>query len=238
VIGTILNAAAILIGATVGLAFKWEPSVASQHTWKLIIGGFAAYAGLSATWQSLPSPLLAGLKSLGIVMVALMLGNFTGSLLKLQKSLNRLGQYAAQRVRATSPADARLDDTFAACTILFCVSPIAVIGALQDGLSGDWKVLAAKSAMDGLACLAFARTLGWPVLLTLVPLVAWQGTITLSARWAAPWLEQHSLLSPMLGTAGLIVFAIALVILQIKKVELANYLPSLLYAPLLAWLMS
>ena len=152
-IGTILNAAAILLGATVGLALKWEPSVASQHTWKLLIGGFAVYAGLSAIWQSLPGPFLAGLKSLGIVMAALMLGNFTGSLLRLQKSLNRLGQYAAQRVRATSPADARVDDTFAACTILFCVSPIAVIGALQDGLSGDWKTLAAKSAMDGLACL-------------------------------------------------------------------------------------
>jgi uncharacterized membrane protein YqgA involved in biofilm formation len=237
VIGTILNAAAILFGAAAGLGFKWEPTVASQNSWKIIIGGFAVYAGLSATWQSLPGPFLSGLKSLGIVLLALMLGNFTGSVLKLQKHLNRLGQYAAQRVRATSPTEARLDDTFAACTILFCVSPISVLGALLDGLAGDWKILAAKSAMDGLACLAFARTLGWPVLLTLVPLVAWQGTLTLSARLAAPWLEQHALLSPVLGTAGLVVFAIALVILQIKKVELANYLPSLLYAPLLAWLL-
>lgn len=235
--GTILNAAAILLGAAFGLASKKEPSAASQHTWKILIGAFAVYAGLSATWQSLPGPFLAGLKSFGIIMLALMLGNFTGSLLRLQKSLNGLGRYAAQRVGVTSPANARMGDTFAACTILFCVSPIALVGALQDGLSGNWQTLAVKAAMDGLACLAFARTLGWPVLLTLIPLVAWQGTISLSARLAAPWLEQHALLSPLLGTAGLIVFAISLVILQLKKVELANYLPSLLYAPLLAWLM-
>jgi uncharacterized protein len=191
---------------------------------------------LSATWQSLPGPFVAGLKSFGVIMLALMLGNFTGNLLRLQRSLNHLGRYAAARVGVTSTANVRVDDTFAACTILFCISPIAVVGALQDGLSGNWKTLAVKAAMDGLACLAFVRTLGWPVLLSLVPLVAWQGTITLSARLAAPWLEQHALLSPLLGTAGLIVFAIALVILQLKKVELANYLPSLIYAPLLAWL--
>jgi uncharacterized protein len=236
VTGTILNAAAILVGATVGLISRKEPSVASQNTWRIIIGAFAVYAGLSATWQSLPGPFVAGLKSFGIIMLALMLGNFTGNLLRLQRSLNHLGRYAAARVGVTSTANVRVDDTFAACTILFCISPIAVVGALQDGLSGNWKTLAVKAAMDGLACLAFVRTLGWPVLLSLVPLVAWQGTITLSARLAAPWLEQHALLSPLLGTAGLIVFAIALVILQLKKVELANYLPSLIYAPLLAWL--
>jgi uncharacterized protein len=237
VTGTILNAAAILLGGTLGLATRKEPSVASQHTWKLLIGGFAVFAGLSATWQSLPGPFLAGLKSLGVILLALMLGNFTGRMLRLQKSLNRFGQYAAQRVRAASPVDARLGDTFAACTILFCISPIAIVGALQDGLSGNWKTLAVKAAMDGLACLAFVRTLGWPVLLSLIPLVAWQGTITLSARLAAPWLEHQALLSPLLGTAGMVVFAISLVILQIKKVELANYLPSLIYAPLLAWLL-
>jgi hypothetical protein len=237
VTGTILNATAILIGAVVGLAWKREPSVASQNTWKLLIGAFAVYAGLSATWQSLPGPFLAGLGSLGLILLALVLGNFTGRMLRLQKRLNRLGQYAAQRVRVTSPTDARFGDTFAACAILFCVSPIAIVGALQDGLSGDWKTLAAKAVMDGLACHAFARTLGWPVLMTVIPLVAWQGTIALAARLAAPWLEQEALLNSVLGTAGLIVFTISLVILQIKKVELANYLPSLLYAPLLAWLL-
>ena len=235
--GTILNAAAILVGSSIGLLSRKEPSAASQNIWRILLGAFAAYAGLSAAWASLPGPFLAGLKSFGIVMVALMLGNFTGSLLRLQKALNHLGRYAGARVGVASRVDARLGDTFAACTILFCLSPISVVGAVQDGMSGDWRTLAVKAAMDGLACLAFVRTLGWPVLLSAVPLLAWQGTITLSARLAAPWLDQQPLLDPLLGTAGLIVFTISLVILQVKKVELANYLPSLIYAPLLAWLM-
>jgi uncharacterized membrane protein YqgA involved in biofilm formation len=236
VIGTILNATAIFLGALAGLITKREPSIASQNTWRILLGLFAVYAGLAATWQSLPGPFWVGLKALGIILLALMLGNFTGTLLRLQKGFNRLGRYAAARVGATSPAEARFGDTLAACTILFCVSPISMVGALLDGWAGDWKILLVKGVMDGLASLAFVRTLGWPVMTSLVPLVAWQGTISLLARLTAPWLEAHALLNPLVGVSGLIVFAIALVILQIKKVELANYLPSLIYAPLLAWL--
>ncbi len=235
--GTVLNAIAILLGSVAGLASKREPSVASQNTWKLILGAFAVYAGLSAAWHSLPGPFLAGLRALGLILLSLMLGHFTGRSLRLQKALNRLGQYAAKRVRVSSPTEARFGDTFAACAILFCISPIAVVGSLLDGLSGDWKTLAVKAAMDGLACQAFARTLGWPVLMTMIPVVAWQGTLSIAARLIAPALAQQSLLNPVLGTAGLAVFAIALVILQVKRVELANYLPSLVFAPLLAWLL-
>lgn len=238
VTGTILNAAAILLGGLVGLATRAQPSPASQAVWKVLLGLFAVYVGLSATWLALHGPPLQFLKGLGVVVGAMILGNITGKGLRLQKSLNRLGQYArALMGNGQSIPRPDFNSAFVACAIVYCLSPIAVVGALQDGLAGNWKTLAVKAVMDGLACMSFVRMLGWGVLVVVLPLVAWLGTITLTAQWLAPWLQQQALLDPVLATSGMIVFSIALVILDIKKIELADYLPSLLYAPFLAWVL-
>jgi uncharacterized protein len=236
VTGAILNATAILVGGIMGSSTRLQPSPTNQIVWKVLLGLFAMYAGLSATWQSLHGPLLNVLKQLGLVLVAMMLGNFTGKCLRFQKGFNHLGRYARQLMEPPSP-DRRPDfnSGFVACVILYCVSPIAIVGALLDGLAGDWKTLAIKSIMDGLAVMAFVRMMGAGVLLVVVPLVAWLGTITLAAQWISPWLQQEALLDPIRATSGMLVFSIALVILDVKRIELANYLPSLLFAPLLAW---
>jgi uncharacterized protein len=239
VTGTILNATAILIGGLVGLSTRAQPSPANQAVWKVLLGLFAIYVGLSTTWRALHGPFLNLFKELGLVLLAMILGNLTGKLLRLQKSLNRLGRYARELMTARAPGvRPDFNSSFVACVILYCISPIAVLGALQDGLAGNWKTLAVKAVMDGLACLAFVRMMGWGVLVVVVPLVAWLGTITFAAQWIAPWLQQQALLESVLATSGMLVFSIALVILDIKKIELADYLPSLLFAPLLTWLVS
>jgi uncharacterized protein len=239
VTGTILNAAAILMGGIMGLSTRIQPSPANQVVWKVLLGLFAMYAGLSAVWQSLHGPLLNVFKQLGLVLVAMMLGNFTGKQLRIQRGFNHLGRYARQLMEPPSP-DRRPDfnSGFVACVILYCFSPIAIVGAILDGLAGDWKTLATKAVMDGLAGLAFVRMMGGGVLVAILPLVAWLGSITLLAQWIAPWLQQQALLDPILATSGMLVFTIALVILGVRRVELADYLPSLLFAPMLAWLAS
>src|SRR6266566_9695256 len=235
--GTILNAAAILLGGIVGLTASKQPSLAHQTALKILLGAFTVYTGLSATWQAVNGSFVRVLKQLTIVLLALMLGNLTGKLLRVQKSLNRLGQYAKQKMSGARPATPRrYSEGFITCSILFCVTPIAVIGSLQDGLTSNFKTLAVKSVMDGLATMAFVTTFGWGAILSVIPLIACQGTLTLLARLAQPWLAKHSLLDPINATAGLLVFCVALIILELKKIELADYLPSLLYAPLLAWL--
>jgi uncharacterized protein len=239
VTGTILNAAAILIGGLVGLGTKVQPSPVSQSVWKVLLGLSAIYVGLAATWQALHWPFWNLLKELGVVLVAMILGNVTGKLLRLQKSLNRLGRYArALMGEGQSRARPDFNSAFVACAVFYCVSPIAVVGALQDGLAGNWKTLAVKAVMDGLASLAFVRMLGWGVLVVVVPLVAWLGSITLLAQRMAPWLADLGLLDPILATSGMLVFSIALVILELKRIELADYLPSLIYAPLLVWILT
>jgi len=236
-VGTLINAAAILMGGVAGLTAKKPISGAHQTALKILLGAFTVYVGLSATWQGLNGGVLQILKRLGIVILAMMLGNLTGKLLRIQKSLNCLGRYAKQRISGATPGSRRRSgDGFIVCSILFCVTPIALVGSLQDGLGGNFKTLAAKSVMDGLATMAFVTTFDWAAMLSVVPVVALQGTLTLLARLAHPWLEGHGMVDPINATAGLLVFCVALVVLELKKIELADYLPSLAFAPLLTWL--
>ena len=236
--GTILNAAAILLGGIVGLTASKQPSLAHQTALRILLGAFAVYVGLSSTWQGVVNGgFLQVLKQITIVLLALMLGNLTGKLLRVQKSLNHLGQYAKQNISGARPAfSRRYSEGFITCSILFCVTPIAVLGSLQDGLTSNFKTLAVKSVMDGLATMAFVTTFGWGAILSVIPVIACQGTLSLLARLLQPFLAQHALLDSINATAGLLVFCIALIILELKKIELADYLPSLLYAPLLTWL--
>lgn len=235
-VGTLINAAAILLGGALGLTAKKQIPPLRQTTLKLLLGAAAVYVGLSATWQGLNGSFLQILKQLGIVLLALMLGNLTGKWLRIQKSLNHLGHYAKQKIAAAPAGERRFSDGFITGSILFCVTPIAIFGSLQDGLSGNFMTLAVKAVMDGLATMAFVTTFGWSVTLSAVPLVAWQGTITLLARLAQPWLVKYSLVDPINATAGLLVFCVALIIFELRRIELADYLPSLVFAPLLTWM--
>lgn len=236
-IGTILNTAAILIGGTLGLTVAREMSLKTQHWLKLGLGAFIVYAGFSTTWGALNGSFGRILKQVGIVLLSLLLGNAVGKLLRLQKGVNRLGRYAKERfTHAQSATDSRVGEGFVTCTLLFCVGPMAFLGALQDGLTGNFRTLAIKSALDGLSSMAFAKTFGWGVLLSALPVLAYQGTITLAATAVQPFLENKDILDSVNAIGGLLVSFIALIVLDVKRVPLADYLPSLIFAPLLtAW---
>jgi uncharacterized membrane protein YqgA involved in biofilm formation len=233
-IGTILNTVAILVGGTLGLTVAREISLKTQQWLKLGLGAFIIYAGFSTTWAALNGGFSRMSKQIGIILLSLLLGNLAGKLLHLQKGLNRLGQYAKERfTQAQSDSASRVGEGFITCALLFCVGPMALLGALQDGLTGNFRTLAIKSALDGLSSMAFAKTFGWGVLLSAFPVLAYQGTITLAATAVQPFLENKDVLDSINATGGLLVSFIALIVLEVKKVPLADYLPSLIFAPLL-----
>jgi len=202
----------------------------------VMLGVFAVFYGLRLTWLSLHGPFLHAARQLLIVVLAMMLGKLTGRLLQLQKTSNRLGRFARERMeQRAAPKSHTFSDGFNTCALLFCAAPLAVLGAVQDGLSGYYPPLVVKAVMDGLATMAFAAGFGWSVVLSALPVLAWQGTITLAAQYAQPFLTSHGLLDNLNATGGLLVFSVALVILELRKIELADYLPSLAFAPLLTW---
>jgi uncharacterized membrane protein YqgA involved in biofilm formation len=128
-------------------------------------------------------------------------------------------------------------DGFNACAVLFCAAPLGLVGAVADGLSDYYYLLAVKAIMDGLAMLGFMKNFGWPTALSAFPVLGFLGAITLACQFSArPLLAAHGLINSVNDVAGLIACAVALVIFEVRRVELANYLPALAVAPFLAWL--
>lgn len=236
-IGTIINAGAILAGGVTGLTIGKELSPRAQFRLKMLLGILTIYAGFSMFWQSINGTLGQVLKQGFIAILALLIGNVIGKALRLQKAVNKLGEFAKKSFTNKDNADSdKFSEGFITCTILFCVGPMAIIGSLQDGLSGNYRLLAIKSVMDGLATLGFVKTFGWGPVLAVVPVVAYQGSITLAAGRVQPLLRNSPLLDSMNATGALIVLCIAVVIFGLQKVPLADYLPALVVAPLITWL--
>jgi uncharacterized membrane protein YqgA involved in biofilm formation len=234
----LINAGAVLMGGSVGLLSSKDPSGRLQVSLKRLLGVLVIYAGFSTTWKAMGHSGVSHVpKQTVIVLVALILGNALGRLFRLQDRLNSVGEFARKAMTRSQTDDGnRWSDGFVTCTLVFCVGPMAIVGSIQDGLDHNIRTLALKSVMDGLAAMAFARTFGWGVLMSAVPVLAYQGTITLAAGAIKPFLEEHpDLLYSIDAVGGLIVVCISVVILEIQKVPLANYLPALLVAPLLAW---
>ncbi|MGN6552223.1 MAG: DUF554 family protein [Verrucomicrobiota bacterium] len=237
VVGTWLNVAGIVVGGALGLLWKNQPSPSSQLFFKTALGAFTVMCGLRLTWVSFNGSFLQILQQLLIVLIALTLGRLTGRLLHLQKASNRLGHFARRKMTVAKPENPnRFSDGFAVCALLFCAAPLGLLGALTDGLSAYFCPLAIKAVMDGLAAMSFAALFGLGAILSAVPLLAFQGTITLvCARFLLPFLESHNLLDCVNATAGLLIFCISLIIFEIRKIEVTDYLPSLIWAPLLTY---
>ncbi len=233
-LGTILNAAGIVLGGILALTFKRPLSVRAQNQLKLLLGAFTAFAGLRLTWLSLHGTMPHVLRQLCIVLLALTAGRMVGRLLGLQKVINRLGQQARLAIERTDlEQNPRFGEGFTACTLLFCAAPLAWLGATQDGLADYHLPLIIKAVMDGLATMAFVGRFGSSVIASALPVLAWQGTVALLARASAPWLAQYQVVDSINATGGLLVCCVALIILEVRKVQLADYLPSLAIAPVL-----
>ena len=239
-IGTILNSSAIVIGGTLGLTTSKSLSAAAEAQLRIILAAFTVFFGLRLTWLSLNGSALQILKQCAILILALMLGRFVGRTLGLQKASNHLGRRAQEQILAAQQARSHTPNQgFIPCALLYCAAPLGILGALQDGLVSPYYFypLAVKAVMDGFAAMGFVRVLGWGVLISAIPVLAWQGTLTLVCTYlVAPLLLQHGLLDSVNAVGGVLVFCVALVMLGLKRIELTDYLPSLLFAPLLAWL--
>jgi uncharacterized membrane protein YqgA involved in biofilm formation len=236
VTGALLNAIGILIGALFGLAMRRPLSINAQNFFKVALGAFTVFFGLRLVWVGINGAFLSCLKQFVIVSLSVVLGAWLGKLLQLQKISNRLGRFAAHAISTKQPQNKTVNG-FIGCTILYCAAPLGWLGAVTDGLGGYFYLLAIKAVMDGLATAGLVRAVGWLSAMSAFPVFAILGTMTFACQaYAVPFLEPRGLMDSVNAAAGLITCAIALVIFEIRKVELANYLPGLVMAPLLTWL--
>ena len=231
-IGTIINGVCIVLGGLIGAFAAERVSEGVQNKIKLFLVLATVFVATQMIYEGLSGSIGHGLGQLGIAMLSMVVGNALGMLLRLQKGLNKLGQYAKEKMAKSDSSDNKFNEGFITCTILFCVGPMAILGAIDDGLHGNYKILAVKGIMDGTATIGFTAMFGWGAALAVVPVVAYQGTITICAGIIKPMLTE-GMLESIQVTGGMLIFPVTLVVLGVGKVPLANYLPALIVAPLL-----
>lgn len=233
--GAFINAIGILFGALLGLAQVTPFSLRAQLWFRNAIGAGTILFGLQLVYVSLEGTFLSHLKQLFIAVLALLPGFWLGKLFRFQKMSNYLGRMAgntitaAQKNPAGNPADA-----INACAILFCAAPLGIIGAVTDGLSGYYSLLAVKAVMDALAMTGFVKIFHWPAALSALPVLVFFSAVSLAVQlYVKPFLAPAGL-DAINAAAGLLACIITVVIFEVRRVELANYLPALAVAPLLA----
>jgi uncharacterized membrane protein YqgA involved in biofilm formation len=162
---------------------------------------------------------------------AILIGGVVGSLAGIERRLNDLGA-AIQRRFAAPGETSTIAEGFVTASIVFCVGPLTFLGAIRNGLTGDASLLAIKSVLDGFSAIAFAATLGWGVLLSLVVILIYQGGIAAGASAFAGLLSDAQL-REMSAVGGLLIVGVGLKLLKIRDVQVADYLPAIAVAPLL-----
>lgn len=221
-LGTALNVVTVLAGAGLGLSLGRFLPESLQDTIRTALGLFVAVYGITMA-QSAKKELVL------IVLVSLLLGALTGELLRLDEGVQALGRWAERRTsRGGEPG--RVSLAFVTSSLLFCVGPLTILGTFKDGTAGDITLLAIKSTLDGFASVVFAATLGWGVLLSAVTVLVVQGTLTMLAFLLHAGLSMAQT-DALTAVGGMAVIAIALGLLQLKTIRVANLLPGLVIAP-------
>jgi hypothetical protein len=168
------------------------------------------------------------------VLGALLGGAAIGELLRLSDRLDALGNWFQRRL-ARGDEPSRVSEAFVTASLVFCVGPLTILGSIQNGLTGDIQLLAVKSLLDGVAAIAFAAALGAGVYLSALTVLVVQGGIATIAFLMGGGLDQASV-DAASAVGGLILIGVALRLLDIRQVRVANLLPALLLAPIFIWL--
>jgi len=228
-IGTILNVVTVLIGTTIGLLVGSRMPQRMQETLTDALGLFTLAIGFALSLRLLmdrSAPVGSDLA----VLAALLAGAAIGELLRLSDRLDDLGDWFQRRL-ARGEEPSRVSEAFVTASIVFCVGPLTILGSVQNGLTGDFQLLAVKSLLDGVASIAFAAALGAGVYLSAITVFVVQGGIALVAFLAGSGLDEESI-NAASAVGGLILLGVGLRLLDIKKVRVVNLLPALVLAPI------
>ena len=244
ILGAGINAAGMLLGSIIGIARPRGFTPQTESFLKFCIGLFTAFHGLRLMWMSFSGTFGQVMKQVLLAMLAVVLGRLLGKLLRLQKMSNRAGQYARKLIETTQPASPnRFSNGFATCAILFCASPLGILGAilavLPAGAGGGGYLypLGIKAVMDGLAMTGFVRMFGLGAVVSTLPVFVFLSVISLGCTvYVEPLLRAHGLTDSVNITGGMLLTVMSLVMFEVKRVELADYLPAMAVAPLLFWL--
>jgi len=240
VTGTIINILTVLVGGILGLIFGARLPERVRQTVIAGLGLFTAAIGIQMFLKT-ENPIIV----LGSLLVGGLLGEWWG----IEDGLRRFGAFLEKRftrqnmvgevsMGEVNPQGSRFIRGFLTASLVFCVGPMTILGSIQDGLAGDYSLLAIKSVLDGFAALAFASTLGLGVLFSTLVILFYQGGISLLAAQAQA-LVTPEMMAEMTAVGGVLLLGISVSsLLELKPIRVGNFLPALIIAPIIVALLN
>ncbi len=220
IIGTIVNASAVLIGSAIGVIIKKGlPEQTKRHFFE-IVGLFTIVLGLKMA-MAIKNPLA--------LIIGLLVGWLIGRLLQLEKNFGKIGLLFGR----FSKDGTLFSEGFTTAFVLFCAGSLTVVGALDEGLRGDPTLLLTKSVMDGISSIILASVYGIGVMFSAVPLFLFQGSITISASFSKQFLLPP-VINEISSTGGVLILAIGIELLFGKKLSVVELLPAIVVVPVIA----
>lgn len=225
--GTIINVVTVLIGGTLGLTFGARLPERLRQTVVAGLGLFTLVIGVQ---------MFLSTENAIVVLGSLLVGGVVGEWWRIEDRLQQLGAYLEKNFAAggeEAEESSLFIRGFLTASLVFCVGPMTILGSIQDGLTGDYRLLAIKSVLDGFASLAFASTLGIGVLFSVVVVLVYQGGLSLLALQAQAFISE-AMMNEMTAVGGVLLVGLAISsLLELKPIRVGNFLPGLVIAPLI-----
>jgi len=220
--GTLVNVGAVIAGSLLGLVIhKQMPEKITKLVFQAI-GLFTLFLGFT----------MAGKTSNYLILIfSLVIGSIIGELLNIEKQINKLSDWIKAK---SGSSNAKFSEGFLTSFLLFCMGSMTILGAIEEGMGGSSDLLLAKSILDGFSSIALSAAMGIGVLFSAIPLLIYQGGLTLFAGYLQDYLTTP-MINELSAVGGIILIGLGINVLEIKQIRVINMIPALLVAIVLAW---
>ncbi len=220
--GTLVNVLAVIIGSIIGLIIHSRLPKKISDTAFHGIGLFTIVLGITMAIKT---------NNFLIMIVSIVLGSVLGEIVDIEKRINNFGEFLKQKLKTRNE---RFSEGFVTAFLLYCMGSMTILGSIEEGLTGIPDLLVAKSALDGFSSIVLAATMGIGVLFSFIPLLIYQGGLTLFAS-NMQTVFTEVMINELTAVGGIILLGLGITILDIKKIRILNMLPSLVIVVILAY---
>ncbi|NLJ41651.1 MAG: DUF554 domain-containing protein [Clostridiales bacterium] len=234
-LGTIINTGAILIGGLLGILLENAIPEKIQNTLIKAMGICVLFLGISGALQEMLTVEGEKLTSSGgmMVIISFILGSLVGEIIDIEQRIEQFGAWLKRKTKNGS--DAKFIEGFVTTSLIVSIGAMAVVGAIQDGLWGDYSLLAAKAILDFIIVMIMAASIGKGCVFAAIPVALFQGGITILAGFIQPIMTDQAMPNLSL-TASILIFCVGVNLVWGNRIKVANMLPSILFAIVLAFL--
>lgn len=229
-LGTIINSGAIILGGIFGLLFGKRLKEHYQQTLTMACGVCSTFIGLSGTLQNMFSVTDKGsITTEGSMMaiICMVLGALVGEFFDFDKKFTDFGEWLKRKTKSES--DNSFVDSFVTASLTVCIGAMAIVGSIQDGLVGDYSILAAKAVLDLIIVMVLSASMGKGAMFSAIPVFVLQGSVTLLSRFIEPIMTEPALANLSL-TGNMLIFCVGINLIFGPKIKVANLLPTIIFA--------